>query len=153
MKLTVTSLAAERGGRAVFDGVSFAAEAGTLKALLPVGAGPRPRIAFHAPCSLQHGQKIRGVVEALLGAAGFDLTPVRDAHLCCGSAGTYSLLQPEISARLREDKLDALLAGGGECIVSANIGCIEHLSSAATRPVRHWIELVDENVTDPGRKL
>ena len=110
---------------------------------------PRRRIAFHAPCSLQHGQKIRGVVEGLLGAAGYVLTPVADGHLCCGSAGTYSLLQPEISRRLRDDKLDALQAGGAECIVSANIGCIEHLAGGARLPVRHWVELLadDENVT------
>ena len=87
--------------------------------------------------------------EALLGAAGFELVPVRDGHLCCGSAGTYSLLQPEISRRLRDDKLDALQGGGAESIVSANIGCIEHLGSAAKLPVRHWVELLfdDENVT------
>ncbi len=124
-----------------------AAEAGTLKALLPVGAGPRPRIAFHAPCSLQHGLKIRGTVEGLLTAAGFELVPVRDAHLCCGSAGTYSLLQPELSARLRDDKLAALQDGGAQCIVSANVGCIEHLAAGARLPIRHWIELIDEKVT------
>ena len=127
------------------------AEAACLEPLLAAHAAGRPRrrIAFHAPCSLQHGLKIRGVVEALLGAAGFELVPVRDGHLCCGSAGTYSLLQPEISRRLRDDKLDALQGGGAESIVSANIGCIEHLGSAAKLPVRHWVELLfdDENVT------
>ena len=127
------------------------AEAARLEPLLAAHAAGRPRrrIAFHAPCSLQHGLKIRGVVEALLGAAGFELVPVRDGHLCCGSAGTYSLLQPEIAHRLRDDKLDALQAGGAECIVSANIGCIEHLAGAARLPVRHWVELLadDENVT------
>ena len=127
------------------------AEAARLEPLLAAHAAGRPRrrIAFHAPCSLQHGLKIRGVVEALLGAAGFELVPVRDGHLCCGSAGTYSLLQPEISRRLRDDKLDALQGGGAESIVSANIGCIEHLGSAAKLPVRHWVELLfdDENVT------
>ena len=76
-------------------------------------------------------------------------TPVRDGHLCCGSAGTYSLLQPEISARLRDAKLDALQAGGAECIASANIGCIAHLAGGADVPLRHWVELLwaDENVT------
>jgi glycolate oxidase iron-sulfur subunit len=127
------------------------AEAARLEPLLVARAAGRPRrrIAFHAPCSLQHGLKIRGVVEALLGAAGFELVPVRDGHLCCGSAGTYSLLQPEISRRLRDDKLDALQGGGAESIVSANIGCIEHLGSAAKLPVRHWVEVLfdDENVT------
>ena len=126
------------------------AEMVPLKALLAKGrAGRTPRrIAFHAPCSLQHGQKIRGVVESLLVAAGLELTAVRDAHLCCGSAGTYSLLQPDLAGRLREDKLAALEAGGGECIVSANVGCIEHLSAGAVLPIRHWIEIIDENVTE-----
>ncbi|WP_300436983.1 glycolate oxidase subunit GlcF [Zoogloea sp.] len=126
------------------------AEMVPLKALLAKGrAGRTPRrIAFHAPCSLQHGQKIRGVVENLLVAAGLELTAVRDAHLCCGSAGTYSLLQPDLAGRLRDDKLAALEAGGGECIVSANVGCIEHLSSGAVLPIRHWIEIIDENVTE-----
>lgn len=126
------------------------AEMVPLKALLAKGrAGRTPRrIAFHAPCSLQHGQKIRGVVESLLVAAGLELTAVRDAHLCCGSAGTYSLLQPDLAGRLRDDKLAALEAGGGECIVSANVGCIEHLSAGAVLPIRHWIEIIDENVTE-----
>ena len=87
------------------------------------------------------------LVHYVLTAAGFELVPVRDAHLCCGSAGTYSLLQPELARRLRDDKLSALQEGGSECIVSANVGCIEHLSSAAALPIRHWIELIDENVT------
>ncbi len=126
------------------------AEMVPLKALLAKGrAGRTPRrIAFHAPCSLQHGQKIRGVVESLLVAAGLELTAVRDAHLCCGSAGTYSLLQPDLAGRLRDDKLAALEAGGGECIVSANVGCIEHFSAGAVLPIRHWIEIIDENVTE-----
>ena len=127
------------------------AEAARLKPLLASRATGRPRrrIAFHAPCSLQHGLKIRGVAEDLLVAAGFELVPVRDGHLCCGSAGTYSLLQPEISARLRDAKLDALQAGGAECIASANIGCIAHLAGGAHVPLRHWVELLwaDENVT------
>ena len=127
------------------------AEADKLKVVLAVRSVTRPpqRIAFHAPCSLQHGQRIRGTVEELLTAAGFELVPVRDAHLCCGSAGTYSLLQPELARRLRDEKLSALQEGGSECIVSANVGCIEHLSSAAALPIRHWIELIDENVTKP----
>ena len=127
------------------------AEAARLKPLLATRAAGRPRrrVAFHAPCSLQHGLKIRGVVEDILAAAGFALVPVRDGHLCCGSAGTYSLLQPAISGHLRDDRLDALQAGGAECIASANIGCIAHLAGAAQLPVRHWVELLcdDENVT------
>jgi glycolate oxidase iron-sulfur subunit len=109
------------------------------------GKGAR-RIAFHAPCTLQHGQQIRGVVEDILRAAGFELTPVADGHLCCGSAGTYSILQPEISRKLRENKLGCLSAGGPEHIASANIGCIAHLQEGTPTPVRHWIELLDERL-------
>lgn len=109
-----------------------------LKAL-PAVAEP---VAFHAPCTLQHGLKIRGVVEQLLTAAGYAPTPVRDSHLCCGSAGTYSLLQPELSHRLRDNKLAALQEGGARVIASANIGCMTHLEAGTTTPVRHWIELI-----------
>jgi glycolate oxidase iron-sulfur subunit len=107
----------------------------------------RQQLAFHAPCSLQHGLKIRGVVEELLIAAGFELTPVADAHLCCGSAGTYSILQPEIARRLRGHKLAALLAGQPAGIASANIGCIAHLQAGTDRPVRHWIEWLDNKLS------
>ncbi len=110
-------------------------------------AGRRRLLAFHAPCSLQHGLKIRGSVETLLVAAGFDLTPVADGHLCCGSAGTYSILQPEISRRLRGHKLVALLAGHPEGIASANIGCIAHLQAGTGMPIKHWIEWLDERFT------
>ena len=106
------------------------------------------RVAFHSPCTLQHGQKIRGVVESLLSAAGYELTPVADAHLCCGSAGTYSILQPELSRQLRDNKLGALGAGSPAVIVTANIGCQTHLQSGSATPVRHWIELVDERLGD-----
>ena len=102
-----------------------------------------PRVAFQSPCSLQHGQQLRGRVEALLRAAGCELTPVGEAHLCCGSAGTYSILQPELSGRLRERKLAALAAGEPEVIATANIGCLAHLQGGSARPVRHWIELLD----------
>jgi glycolate oxidase iron-sulfur subunit len=108
-----------------------------------VGKGEGP-IAFQSPCTLQHGQKLNGKVESLLQRAGFTLTPVADAHLCCGSAGTYSLLQPEISLELRGRKLDALQAGKPGCIATANIGCLAHLQGATTTPVRHWIELLEE---------
>ena len=109
------------------------------------------RIAFQSPCSLQHGQQIHGKVEALLQGAGYELTPVADGHLCCGSAGTYSILQPELSGKLRERKLAALAAEGAETIATANIGCLSHLQ-AGTRAtpsgtrvrVVHWIELLDE---------
>ena len=116
------------------------------RALQARGGGRGERISFHAPCTLQHGQKIRGVVERLLLAAGYELTVVADAHLCCGSAGTYSLLQPELSMRLRDNKLAALGAGGPTRIASANVGCMTHLESAATVPVVHWIELIDERL-------
>ena len=104
---------------------------------------PRGRVAFQSPCTLQHGQQIRGKVEALLARAGYELTPVRDAHLCCGSAGTYSLLQPELSTELRRRKLECLEEGRPEAIATANIGCLAHLQGAASAPVRHWIELLD----------
>jgi glycolate oxidase iron-sulfur subunit len=111
-------------------------------AALPAGRD-RGRVAFHSPCTLQHGQQIRGKVEALLTRVGYELTPVRDAHLCCGSAGTYSLLQPAIAGKLRARKLAALEAGGPQAIATANIGCLAHLQEPTATPVRHWIELVD----------
>lgn len=101
-------------------------------------------IAFHSPCTLQHGQRLAGAVEQVLTSLDFRLTPVPDAHLCCGSAGTYSLTQPELSRKLRDQKLRALESGGPEMIVTANIGCQNHLASAGRTPVRHWIEIVDE---------
>ena len=105
---------------------------------------PAAAVAFHAPCTLQHGQRLTGVVERILERLGFELTDVADAHLCCGSAGTYSLLQPELAGRLRERKLAALQAGAPTLIATANIGCQLHLEGGAEVPVRHWIELVDE---------
>ncbi len=120
-----------------------AAEAGRLQELLRTRRAEVRAVAWHAPCTLQHGLKVRGVVESLLEAAGFSLVPVRDAHLCCGSAGTYSLLQPELSLQLRDNKLAALSEGGAKLIASANIGCISHLEGGTDTPVRHWIELVD----------
>ena len=105
----------------------------------------RPRkVAFHSPCTLQHGQKLDGVVEGILARAGFTLVPVADAHLCCGSAGTYSILQPKLSQQLLHNKLERLERDAPDVIATANIGCQMHLASAAGRPVRHWIELLDE---------
>ena len=104
------------------------------------------RIAFHPPCTLQHGQQIVGVVEALLEDSGFDLCPVAGAHLCCGSAGTYSVLQPVLSKQLRERKLENLEAGQPQAIATANIGCLTHLQVGTARPVRHWIELLDSRL-------
>jgi len=107
----------------------------------------QPRsVAFHAPCTLQHGQKLAGVVEQLLTAAGFELTEVRDSHLCCGSAGTYSLLQPEISGKLRDNRVAALTSGNPEVIATANVGCQSHLRGAASLPVLHWIELIANEI-------
>ncbi|MDE2348479.1 MAG: glycolate oxidase subunit GlcF, partial [Gammaproteobacteria bacterium] len=108
--------------------------------------GARP-IAYHAPCTLQHGQRLVGGVEAALRTLGFDLRPPSaDANLCCGSAGTYSVLQPAIARELRDRKLRSLIETGSACIVSANVGCILHLQSGGAVPVRHWIELVDEAI-------
>jgi len=103
-------------------------------------------VAFHPPCTLQHGLKLRGEVEEILLALGFEMAPVADAHLCCGSAGTYSILQPELAGRLRANKVQALEAGQPDVIASANIGCIMHLAGASATPVRHWIELLDERM-------
>jgi glycolate oxidase iron-sulfur subunit len=117
-----------------------------LSEVIPVEALPagrnRGRVAFHSPCTLQHGQQIRGKVEALLARVGYELVPVRDSHLCCGSAGTYSLLQPAIANELRARKLAALEEGAPQAIATANIGCLMHLQEPTATPVRHWIELV-----------
>jgi len=104
-------------------------------------------VAFHSPCSLQHGLKLNNLVEPILRDLGFTLTPVPDAHLCCGSAGTYSILQPELSQRLLANKVRALESGSPAEIATANIGCLAHIGSAAAPRVRHWIELVDEATT------
>ncbi|KAB0503556.1 glycolate oxidase subunit GlcF [Pseudomonas lini] len=108
-----------------------------------VCAATDQRIAFHCPCTLQHAQKLGGAVEAVLTRLGFNLTAVPDSHLCCGSAGTYSITQPELARQLRDNKLNALESGHPEIIATANIGCQSHLNSAGRTPVRHWIELVD----------
>nr|VFK14026.1 MAG: glycolate oxidase iron-sulfur subunit [Candidatus Kentron sp. LPFa] len=105
--------------------------------------GEGRRIAFHAPCSLQHGLRLPGRVEDLLARLGFTLTEAPDAHLCCGSAGAYSLLQPGLSRQLLANKLACLEAGEPELIVTANVGCQLHLRAGAGTPVRHWIELLD----------
>jgi glycolate oxidase iron-sulfur subunit len=101
------------------------------------------RLAFHCPCTLQHAQKLGGAVEAVLTQLGFNLTPVPDGHLCCGSAGTYSITQPELSRQLRDNRLNALESGRPDVIVTANIGCQSHLDGAGRTPVRHWIEWVE----------
>jgi glycolate oxidase iron-sulfur subunit len=107
--------------------------------------GKAARAVFHAPCTLQHGQKLRGGVEAHLRELGFDvMPPAAEAHLCCGSAGTYSVLQPELSRQLRDRKLKNIAVTEPQCILSANIGCIQHLQSGTSTPVKHWIEMLDE---------
>ncbi|MEO7159541.1 MAG: glycolate oxidase subunit GlcF [Polaromonas sp.] len=104
-----------------------------------------PKLAFHPPCTLQHGQQLRGGVEQHLGELGFDIKVAScEAHLCCGSAGTYSVLNPEIACQLRDRKLANLNEMAPEVIVSANIGCITHLQSGTATPVRHWVELLDD---------
>ncbi|ADJ29095.1 glycolate oxidase subunit GlcF [Nitrosococcus watsonii] len=113
--------------------------------LVPSPHVPR-RIAFQSPCTLQHGQQLGGLVENILQEAGFDLTEVPDAHLCCGSAGTYSLLQRDLSQRLLANKLTALEHGHPQLIATANIGCLTHLQSQSSLPVKHWITLFDPSV-------
>ncbi|MBN9205752.1 glycolate oxidase subunit GlcF [Methylibium petroleiphilum] len=113
--------------------------------LKPRLRGKAPKLAFHPPCTLQHGQQLRGGIEGGLRELGFDitLTPT-DSHLCCGSAGTYSVLQPTLAYQLRDRKLAALAPVDAQAIVSANIGCIQHLQSGTPTPVKHWVEVLDE---------
>ncbi len=103
-------------------------------------------LAFHCPCTLQHALKLNGAVESILKQVGFGLTPVPNAHLCCGSAGTYSVTQPELSTQLRDNKLDALESGRPQIIATANIGCQTHLNGAGRTPVRHWIEILEDAI-------
>lgn len=107
------------------------------------------RLAFHCPCTLQHAQKLGGAVEGVLSRLGFSLTAVPNSHLCCGSAGTYSITQPVLSRQLRDNKMNALESGKPDVIATANIGCQTHLSGAGRTPVRHWIELVDDALQPP----
>ena len=102
---------------------------------------------FHSPCTLQHGQQVRGEVEGLLLAAGFTLKPAANGHMCCGAAGTYAILEPELSEQLRNLKVEALSAGSPGVIVSANASCIAHLQAGTPLPVKHWIELIDQCLT------
>jgi glycolate oxidase iron-sulfur subunit len=101
-------------------------------------------LAFHCPCTLQHAQKLGGAVESVLTRLGFNLTPVPDSHLCCGSAGTYSITQPVLAKQLRDNKMNALESGNPDVIATANIGCQTHLASANRTPVKHWIELIED---------
>jgi glycolate oxidase iron-sulfur subunit len=146
-------------GRLLRDDPAYAEKAARVAALtrdlsaviaaeppLRAHALPGGTVAFQSPCTLQHGHGSRGVVEGLLQAAGYHVTATPDAHLCCGSAGTYSILQPQLAAELRARKLEALAAGQPVLIASANIGCITHLAAGTETPVRHWIELLDERL-------
>jgi glycolate oxidase iron-sulfur subunit len=145
-------------GRHLKDDPAYAAKAARISALtrdlgeilanedlskLKAGVRPGLRVAFQSPCSLQHGQKLSGVVEKILRDLGVTLTPVPEAHLCCGSAGTYSILQRALSQQLLERKLGALQSGQPDVIATANVGCFAHLQTRATVPVKHWIELLD----------
>jgi glycolate oxidase iron-sulfur subunit len=114
-----------------------------------LGAPKTKRLAFHPPCTLQHSQQLRGGVESGLRELGFEVSlATSETHLCCGSAGTYSVLQPALATQLRDRKLAALAPVEAQAIVSANIGCIQHLQSGTATPVRHWIELLDEAIAD-----
>ncbi len=122
------------------------AEADGFAKLLEAREKQNQKIAFHPPCSLQHAQKLNGIVEPLLLKMGYELTPVPDSHLCCGSAGTYSLLQPELSQRLLKNKIENLNLGKPTLIATANIGCQSHIQTATHLPVKHWIELLAEQM-------
>lgn len=119
--------------------------------LAPRLHGLPARAAFHPPCTLQHWQGLRGVSERLLADLGFRLVPFAESHLCCGSAGTYSVTQPELSKALRSRKLGHIQDAHPECIVSSNIGCIGHLQAGTEVPVRHWIEIVDAALAGSDR--
>jgi glycolate oxidase iron-sulfur subunit len=127
-------------------GEVIAAESAGIAKLVAGRPGVEAPVAFHSPCSLQHGLKVKGVVESVLRDAGFTLTAVPDAHLCCGSAGTFSILQPELSGQLLANKVKALESGAPARIATANIGCLLHLETGASRPVSHWIELLDQRL-------
>ncbi|MBT8049636.1 MAG: glycolate oxidase subunit GlcF [Xanthomonadales bacterium] len=144
-------------GRLLKDDPSYAEKAARLSALamdisefvenedtekMRPKTTPQSPIAFHAPCSLQHGLRRSGRVERLLTSLGFELIPIADAHLCCGSAGSYSILQRELSERLLNEKVRHLEAGSPQVIATANIGCLAHLESGTDIPVRHWVELL-----------
>lgn len=109
------------------------------------------RVAFQSPCTLQHGLRVNGVVESLLQVCGYELLPVADSGLCCGSAGSYSIVQPTLARELRRRKLLALGSGQPDVIATANIGCLLHLAAGTDVPICHWIELVEAAVVAPPR--
>jgi glycolate oxidase iron-sulfur subunit len=120
-----------------------------LPALRPlIQPGKIRHLAYHPPCTLQHGQQLRGGVERVLSDLGFKVELARgESHLCCGAAGTYAVLEADLAGQLRDRKLSQLEAVRAECIVSANVGCIHHLQTGTSTPVRHWIEVLDEALT------
>ena len=120
------------------DVAEYLADLGPFHAL-----GEPQRVAVQAPCTLQHGQRLNGVVERLLAEAGHEVLPLQDPHLCCGSAGTYSMTQPQLSEALRRRKLDSLHAAQPDVIATANVGCQIHLATGAQVPVHHWLELIE----------
>jgi glycolate oxidase iron-sulfur subunit len=153
-------------GHILKDDASYAAKAARISALtkdlselLPLlveqlqgKLKPAPgHMAFHPPCTLQHGQQLKGGVEKHLSDLGFDVKIAScEAHLCCGSAGTYSVLQPELAYQLRDRKLGNLQEARPSQIISANIGCITHLQSGTATPVRHWVEVLDDALSTQG---
>jgi len=161
MNASACALQVKQYGEALHRDPSYADKAARISALardlsellpglVPVlegkmNAAATQRLALHVPCTLQHGQRLRGGLDAQLAALGFEVkTALAESHLCCGSAGTYSVLQPVLATQLRDRKLKQLGARNPDCIVSANVGCILHLQSGTAVPVKHWIEVVDE---------
>ena len=165
MNASGCGVAVKEYGHALAHDPAYAAKAARISALtrdlselLPdlvatlrgrVKPGKVRKLAFHPPCTLQHGQQLRGGVETHLNALGFEVAVARsESHLCCGSAGTYSVLQPELAYQLRDRKLKHLEPLQPQCIVSANIGCIQHLQTGTATPVKHWVEVLDEALED-----
>ncbi len=166
MNASACGLAVKEYGHALGHDAAYAAKAARVAALArdlsellpdlvpalrerlrPVQEGQPVRLAFHPPCTLQHGQKLRGEVETHLAALGFEVhVAQRESHLCCGSAGTYSVLQPDLAYELRDRKLRHLAELAPQAIVSANIGCIQHLQTGTQTPVRHWVEVLAERL-------
>jgi glycolate oxidase iron-sulfur subunit len=157
------SLAIKEYGHALRGDVAYAERSARISALtrdlselLPelvtalkgkMRLGGLARLAFHPPCTLQHGQRLTGGIETHLRALGFEVNAAgSEGHFCCGSAGTYSILQPDLARQLRDRKLENLAKLDAQCIVSANMGCIQHLQSGTLTPVKHWVEVLDEGL-------
>jgi glycolate oxidase iron-sulfur subunit len=119
---------------------------------LPVSDGAKPRLVYHAACSLQHGQKVTGAPKELLRQAGFEVVDVPEGHLCCGSAGTYNMLQPDLSAALRERKAANINGLAPQAVATGNIGCMQQLDGAVNAPILHTVELLDWATGGPTPK-